>query len=112
MRELTDYEVEQVSGGINPLSLIGYAGLTGAAVGAYNDVNGNLNSPNWSWGMFTGRVIQGGASGVLLGASALAAFTPGGMVAAVSLGGAAALIGGIGNTSVSTSSSSRGGGSH
>ncbi len=113
MRELTDYEVEQVSGGGAIATTLGLGAGLGGLFSAGHYALGNLNSPNFSWGVMAGRTIQGATSGLLLGAAGLAAITPGGSIAAASLGGASFLVGSIGNINISRSPTTtmRGGGS-
>lgn len=92
MRELSVREVEEVSGGLAPLLPIGFSAGTGALWGGLSYSFDSTISGSFSWAGFTGSVLQGAATGALVGLGAFMMTVPGGAVAAASAEGLAGII--------------------
>ncbi|NJN51661.1 MAG: class IIb bacteriocin, lactobin A/cerein 7B family [Gammaproteobacteria bacterium] len=92
MRELTDREVAEVSGGVAPLVPIGLGAGLGALGMGFNYSLENALSGSFTWTGFTGSVLQGAITGALMGGGGVLFAVPGGVVAGVSANGLAAVI--------------------
>ncbi len=107
MRELTELEIEQVSGGV-PWAIVG-AGIGGGAYLIHTGINGGF-----SWAGFGGAVVAGGVTGGfsalgvgLTGAAAVNSAVHSATIGALSGAAATGVIG-----SLSSATSPSGGGSH